>query len=123
MEHPTRKHDQRHLARMRKICMAYPEVVEVEQFGNPWWKAGKKSFCIYGESDGQQGASFNLSLLDQSLLLDDPRFYKTGHIGHHGWTSMRFSGKINWQQVEELVETAYYRVALKRMLRALETGS
>ena len=36
---------------------------------------------------------------------------------------MRFSGKINWQQVEELVETAYYRVALKRMLRALETGS
>ena len=123
MEHPTRKHDQRHLGRMRKICMAYPEVVEVEQFGNPWWKAGKKSFCIYSESAGQEGAAFSLSPLDQSLLLGDPRFSKTGHIGQHGWTSMRFSGRIDWEQVEELVETAYYRVALKRMLKALEAGS
>lgn len=100
--------------------MAYPEVVEVEQFGNPWWKAGKKSFCIYGESDGQQGASFNLSREEQSLLLDGERFYKTGHIGHHGWTSMRFSGKVAWDQVEELIDIAYRRVALKRMLEKLE---
>ncbi len=36
---------------------------------------------------------------------------------------MRFSGKINWEQVEGLVETAYCRVALKRMLNALEPSA
>jgi predicted DNA-binding protein (MmcQ/YjbR family) len=120
VEHPPRKLNARYLARMRKICMAYPEVVEVEQFGNPWWKAGNKSFCIYGESDGHQGASFNLSLDEQALLLGDERFYKTGYIGRHGWTSMRFSGKIPWEQVEGLVEIAYRRVALKRMIKTLD---
>jgi predicted DNA-binding protein (MmcQ/YjbR family) len=123
VEHPPRKHDPRHLARMRAICMAYPEVVEVEQFGNPWWKAGKKSFCIYGESDGHPGASFNLSLDEQSLLLGDERFSKTGYIGRHGWTSMRFAGKVDWQQVEGLVDVAYRRVALERMIRALDRSA
>ena len=110
-----------HLARLRKTCLAYPEAVEVEQFGSPWWKAGKKSFCIYGSSDGHVGASFNVSPEEQSLLLEDPRFYRTGHIGQHGWTSMRFDERIDWPLVEELVEVAYRRVALKRMLKALDS--
>jgi hypothetical protein len=46
--------------RLREVCLAYPEAVEVEQFGHPWWKAGKKSFCLFGYEDGQPGVSFNM---------------------------------------------------------------
>ena len=120
MAHPRRKQVKDHVTRLRKLCMGYPEALEAEQFGRPWWKAGKKPFCIYGGEGGGSGASFNLSLLDQSLLLGDPRFYKTGYIGRHGWTSMRFSGKIEWEHVEELVDMAFRRVALNRMLKALD---
>ena len=35
---------------------------------------------------------------------------------------MKFRGKIEWPLVRELVDVAYRRVALKRMLKALDEG-
>ncbi len=122
MDPTPRPKNRSHVERLRKICLAYPEVVEVVQFGNPWWKAGKKSFCIYGETDGRSGVAFNLSLEDQTILLEDPRFSITSYIGRHGWTTLRLAARPDWGEVEDLVDTAYRRVALKRMLRALDGG-
>jgi hypothetical protein len=119
VEHPPRKVNQAHLERLRKICMAYPEVVEVTQFGSPWWKAGKKSFCIYGAPEGRSGACFNLSKDHQAFLIEDPLFEKAHYIGQHGWTTLEFRGRVDWHMVEELVDSAYRRVALKQMLKAL----
>ena len=119
MPHPPRNIVEAHAEHVRRICMAYPEVVEAEQFGGPWWKAGKKSFCIYGAAGGSSGAAFNLSIEDQTELIQDERFSRTGYIGRHGWTTMRFDKPIDWALVEELIDVAYRRVALKRMLKAL----
>ena len=52
--------------------------------------------------------------------MQDPRFAKSHYIGHHGWTTMRFTGRVEWSLVEELVDQAYRKVALKRMLTALD---
>jgi predicted DNA-binding protein (MmcQ/YjbR family) len=111
------------LERVRRICMAYPEAVEVEQFGEPWWKAGKKPFCSYGAEGLRDGAAFNVSLMDQAELIKDPRFERTRYLGQHGWTTMAFGKKVDWGQVEELVDIAYRRVANKRMLAALDGGA
>ncbi len=100
--------------------MGYPEVVETEQFGTPWWKAGKKSFCIYGTDEGGSAISLNLTPEDQAVLIEDPRFSKSRYIGQHGWVSMRLTGRIDWGLVEDLVDSAYRKVALKRMLKALD---
>ncbi len=120
MEHPKRKTVKSHVERLRRLCLRYPEAVEVEQFGGPWWKAGKKSICIYGADAGRSGAAFNLSIMDQTLLAEDPRFSPTRHLGQHGWTTVVFNGAVDWEEVEELIDAAYRRVALKRMLRALD---
>ncbi len=109
------------LERLRRICLAYPEAVEVEQFGEPWFKAGKKPFCIYEPQEDRPGVSFNVSLMDQSELLKDPRFERTPYLGQHGWTTLRFGGTVEWEEVEELVDIAYRRAANQRMLKALET--
>jgi predicted DNA-binding protein (MmcQ/YjbR family) len=50
----------------------------------------------------------------------DARFYVTPYAGKHGWTSLRLSNPPDWNEVRELVEAAYRRVALKRMLKALD---
>ncbi len=120
MEHPKRKTVKSHVERLRRLCLRYPEAVEVEQFGGPWWKAGKKSFCIYGAHEGRSGAAFNLCAMDQALLVEDPCFSPTRHLGQHGWTTMLFDGTVDWEHVEELIDVAYRRVALKRMLKALD---
>jgi predicted DNA-binding protein (MmcQ/YjbR family) len=122
--HSTKKMvwDAHRIDRVRRICMAYPEAVEVEQFGEPWWKAGKKAFCSYGAEGMQEGMAFNLTLLDQQQLCKDPRFAPTHYIGQHGWTTLTFGKKVDWDEVEELVDIAYRKVANKRMLAALGSG-
>lgn len=115
------KWDARRIAKVRSLCMALPEVVEVEQFGEPWWKAGKKAFCSYGGEDMQEGVAFNLTLLDQQQLCRQPRFAPTHYIGQHGWTTLTFDGQPDWDEVEDLIGLAYRKVANKRQLALLES--
>lgn len=119
--HAGKRHDPKLVARFRAIALAYPGAVEVEQFGEPWFKAGKKPFATYGAEGGGDGASFNVSRMDQAELVKDPRFERTRYIGQHGWTTLRFDGPVAWDEVRELVDIAYHRVATKRMLANLDT--
>jgi predicted DNA-binding protein (MmcQ/YjbR family) len=119
-KHAGKRYDAKLMTKFRAIALAYPEAVEVEQFGEPWFKAGKKPFCTYGAEGGADGASFNVSLMDQAELLKDPRFERTHYIGQHGWTTMRFDGPVEWGEVRELADIAYRRVANKRMLGKLD---
>lgn len=105
--------------RVRRICMALPETVEVEQFGEPWWKAGAKAYCSYGAEHMREGVAFNLTLLDQQELCKDERFAPTRYVGQHGWTTLTFGKSIDWDEVEELVGLAYRKVANRRQLAAL----
>ncbi len=117
----------RFVERLRELCMSYPEATEVEQFGRPWWKAGDKSFCIYGgeaeKTDGvwrgRDGASFNLTPKDQSRLLQDTCFRRMPYLGQHGWTTMCWQGEPDWDEVAELLDLAYHKVANQRQLKAL----
>jgi hypothetical protein len=120
--------DPRKLARVQALAMAFPEVVEAEQFGGPWWKAGKKSFASYGAMSmkdaagyhGVDGVCVKLPLPLQAAVVKDARFERERMMGHHGWTAMRFTGaKGEWDEVADLLEAAYRNVATPRMLAAL----
>ena len=130
LEHAFKRRawDPKTIARVQALCMAYPEVIEAEQFGGPWWKAGKKAFCAYGamsqkRADGYHGIDgmcVKLPLPVQKVILRDPRFEPEMMMGHHGWTSMTFTGrKGEWEEVAGLLDTAYRAVAIKRMLAKL----
>ena len=41
------------LARLRAICLGYPEASDGTQFGHPVWLAGKKTFAIARMADGR----------------------------------------------------------------------
>ena len=114
--------DDQHLVRVRKICMGFPEVTEVMQFGSPCWKAGKKTFAWYGAEGGGPGCSFNLDIGTQAELVKDPRFKPSHYVGQHGWTNMRFAGKVDWDEIAQLCEDAYRKVALKRMVAQLDAS-
>lgn len=122
-----RERDPRVLAKVRKLCLAYPESSEVQQFGAPWFKAGKRPFVVYGTSEkvdgvwrGRDGASFAMSRMDQSALCEDPRFKPTPYMHQHGWVTLSFAGGVDWGEVTDLVDSAYRHVANQRMLKALD---
>jgi predicted DNA-binding protein (MmcQ/YjbR family) len=130
VEHAFKRRDwdKRWLARFADACGSFPNVDEAEQFGGPWYKVAGKSFACYGaESEkvgdryrGVDGASFNVTLMDQAALLQDPRFTRTRYVGQHGWVTMGWDAEPDWDEVRDLAESAYRKVARKKDLAALD---
>ena len=105
---------------IRAICLALPEATEVEAWGHPTFRAGKKMFAAFGELEGVLSLGMKVGFDRQEELLQDGRFFPTPYAAHQGWVSLRISDKTDWNEVRGLVREAYRQVALKRMLAALE---
>jgi predicted DNA-binding protein (MmcQ/YjbR family) len=115
----AKRYDQA-LKEVRAICLALPEAAEVEAWGHPTFRAGKKMFAAFGE--GEEGMSIGLKMgfERQDELLKDERFFPTPYAARQGWVSLRIDGRTDWDEVRGLVREAYRQVALKRMLKALD---
>jgi predicted DNA-binding protein (MmcQ/YjbR family) len=108
------------LRHIRDICLALPESSEVEAWGHPTFRAGKKMFAACGGGDGPMSLGLKVGFDRQKKLLEDPRFFPTPYAAHQGWVSLRIDAKTDWREVAELVREAYRQVALKRMVQALD---
>jgi predicted DNA-binding protein (MmcQ/YjbR family) len=108
------------LARVRSLCLALPEASEVEAWGHPTFRAGKKMFAACGDENGRLTLGLKVGFERQDELLEDERFYPTPYAAHQGWVSLRIDSTADWDEVRGLIREAYRQVALKRMLKALE---
>jgi hypothetical protein len=110
------------VARLREICLSFPEASEAQQFGHPVWKAGKKVFaqayCYRGE--GKLQLSFWVGVDQQALLVRDPHFSVPPYTGHNGWIAVDVTKEANWQEIRSLATFSYRHFALARMLKQLD---
>ncbi|MFT3883079.1 MAG: MmcQ/YjbR family DNA-binding protein [Gemmatales bacterium] len=109
------------LTKVRSLCLALPEVNEVEAWGHPTFRAPKKMFAAFGSSE-EEGPTLGLKVgFDlQEELLKDSRFFPTPYAAHQGWVSLKMNTKVKWKEVEQLLEVAYRQVANQRMLKLLD---
>ncbi len=115
--------DDPYLPELRELCLAFPESVEVEAWGWPTFRAGKKIFAMFasGRSDGAFGVIFKPESEERPALEQDPRLYSPPYWGPSGWLELEFdAAPVDWDEVAELVEGSYRQVALKRMVKALD---
>jgi predicted DNA-binding protein (MmcQ/YjbR family) len=110
------------LARLRPICLSFPETSEATQFGSPVWRAGKKVFaqawCYRG--DGRLQLGFWAGVDQQGLLIRDQKFSIPPYMGHNGWIALDVSKSANWKEIRSLALFSYRHFALQRMLKALQ---
>ena len=111
---------ERVLKQVRRLCLALPEATEVEAWGHPTFRAGKKMFAAFGAGEGGPTLGLKVGFERQEELLRDERFFPTPYAAHQGWVSLRIDGRTDWDEVCGLVREAYRQVALKRMLKALD---
>lgn len=125
MAHPRMySDDDPFLTELRQVCLAYPEATEVEAWGRPTFRAGKIFALFSGIEDRPYGVIFRPDDDERPALLDDPRFYSPPYYGPSGWLTLDFeAAPVDWEEVRELVETSYRRIALKRQLKALDAQS
>jgi predicted DNA-binding protein (MmcQ/YjbR family) len=107
------------LIKIRSICLALPETKEVEAWGHPTFRAGKKMFAGCGSEAGNWQLGMKMSFDRQSQLLEDERFFPTPYAARQGWVSLSVNAKTDWAEVAALIEEAYRQVAMRRMLKIL----
>jgi predicted DNA-binding protein (MmcQ/YjbR family) len=126
MAHPRMySEDDPYLAELRKLCLGFPEAREVEAWGRPTFRAGKKIFAVFeGNEAHPYAVIFKPEPGERSALLQDPRFYVPAYWGPGGWLALDFTAApVDWAEVTELMDGSYRQVALKRMLARLQSNS
>jgi len=110
------------LERLRALCLAFPEAVEVLAWGRPTFRAGKKIFVTAGSSmDRPHSMVFKPDPEERRALVQDARFFIPPYFGPAGWLAIDFdTPRTDWVELAELVETSYRQVALKRQLVQLD---
>ncbi len=123
MAHPKMYDDEDpYLNELREVCLGLPESTEVQAWGRPTFRAGKKIFATFGASqDLPYSVVFKPEPEDRMALSQDPRIFVPPYFGPSGWLALNFeAADVDWQEVAELMEGSYRQVALKRMLAALD---
>ena len=112
-----------YLAELRAILLASPEAVEVEAWGRPTFRAGTRIFAVFsGTEEHPHALIIKPDDDDRESLSQDPRFFSPPYFGPSGWLALDLdAAPVDWDEVRELADASYRRVALKRMLRALDS--
>ena len=111
--------------RIRKICLALPEVTERPSHGAPTFFVRKSFLTVW--ANGHHDHTFPHLWCaappgaQEPLIADDPgRIFRPPYVGGRGWIGVRLDGKVDWAQIEDLCEDAYRTVAPKRLVDQLD---
>lgn len=110
------------LARVREVAGTFPEFAEIESWGRPTFRAGKKIFALFGASEQHPRAVvFKPDDDERPALVQDARFVIPPYFGPSGWLALDLeAAPVDWSELRELLDSSYRQVALVRMLRALD---
>src|SRR3546814_4693335 len=74
---------------LRSVCLGLPEAVEVEAWGRPTFRAGKKIFAVFSGTDERPyGVIFKPEGDERVALVQDERFYAPPYFGPSGWLAL-----------------------------------
>ncbi len=108
-------------ARLSTLCLALPEAVREDCHGHVAFLVRKRTFAYFLNNHHGDGiVSIACKVLpgdNAALAAGQPaRFYLPAYIGSRGWVALRLdAGKVDWEEVAELVTTSYQLVAPKRL--------
>ena len=111
--------------RLRRLCLGFPEAVEVEAWGDPTYRVRNKIFAME-KGRGTEVWCKAAPGAQEALTGSDPdRFFVPPYVGSKGWIGVRLGAVGNppaWEELGELIEDSYRLIAPKRLLAALDAG-
>lgn len=105
-------------ARARRMCLDFPDSIEVLAWGHPTFKAGRKMFCAFEIIRSRPSIAFRLPAQQAAAALKDDRCFASPY-GRGLWVSVWVDGTVDWKQIAAFVDQSYRTVATKRQLAAL----
>lgn len=111
------------LARLRRACLALPEVCERLGHGSPCFYAGQKIFAMYSDNhhgDGRLAAWLKAPPGAQEMLLETSpeALFRPPYVGAYGWIGVHLR-HCDDAALANLVGSAYRAAANKKLLALL----
>jgi hypothetical protein len=110
-----------HLAPLTKLALALPEASRKIHASHAQFLVRKKTFAYFLDNHHGDGiVAVTCKVLpgeNTALAKAQPkRYYLPAYIGPRGWVALRLDiGKIDWDEVRELLLTSYLLAAPKRL--------
>jgi hypothetical protein len=125
---PDARERKRTLERIRRICLALPEVSERLSHGAPtFFVRGKRAFVMVltnHHGDGRHAIWCAAPDGLQRMLVEaDPeRFFVPPYVGHRGWLGVRLDRGLDWDELTGIVEDAFVEVAPRALVERAAAG-
>jgi len=112
------------LDRLREICLAFPEAIERETWGDPTFRVRDKIYAMVKRGDGRVSLWCKARTgIQGALIATDPEgFFVPPYLGHVGWIGARLDGDIDWHELDDLVTESYRMIAPKRLSALLDSS-
>lgn len=117
------------LAELRRICLALPGAEERVSHGRPTFRAGR-IFAAFGGSEKIRPGEhrmvpsafiFTPDDVDLPSIDADERFFVPAYYGPYGGRAIDLDAPgIDWDEIAELADASYRRIASKRLLAELD---
>jgi len=113
------------LTRLTKICLGLPETSRELKGDHGAFLVRKKIFAYFlnnHHGDGIVAVTCKLGPGENTSLVSaqPERFYLPAYVGPRGWVALRLDrGKVDWDEVAELVTEGYRQVAPKKLATAV----
>ena len=113
------------LIRLSALALALPETSRAIYSSHAQFLVRKKTFAYFLDNhhgDGIVAVTCKVLPGDNNALVEAQphRFYLPDYLAHKGWVALRLDiGKVDWNEVEELLRCSYQLVAPKRLAQQI----
>jgi hypothetical protein len=114
------------LAKLRKICLAFPETSERLSHGAPTFFVREKRAFLMVLTDHHGDGRFAIWCAApdgiQQLLVeaDAERFFVPPYVGHRGWLGVRLDRGLDWDELAGIAEDAFAEAAPAKLVEAAQ---
>src|SRR5580700_4022847 len=121
----TKSAEDPRLARLTEIALALPEASRQIYGSHAQFLVRKKTFAYFLDNhhgDGIVAVTGKVLPGDNKALAEaqPSRFYLPAYLASRGWVALRLDvGKVDWEEVKELLFGSYALIAPKRLAKQL----
>ena len=125
---PDARERKRTVERIRRICLALPEVSERLSHGAPtFFVRGKRAFVMvltnhHGDGRFAIWCAAPDGLQRMLVEADPERFFVPPYVGHRGWLGVRLDRGLDWDELTGIVEDAFVEVAPRALVERAAAG-
>jgi hypothetical protein len=110
------------LSHIRRLCRPLPGFHEVEAWGEPTFRVRNRMFATYASPNSHHGGGRPAAWIkanpeNQAVMINwrPDRFFRPPYVGPSGWVGVWLDGRVDWDEVGQLLADAWRLTAPKRL--------